>query len=154
LLTASPAFSADWPELLERDLTKHWNTNGNWSLKDGVATLTPRPGQRGWTRWMASLWSKKTYGDFEIEFDYQVQQGGNSGSYLRVADVNDPVALGIELQIYDSASVAADRPLNDRDSGGVIPGVPPQETRRQARRRVEQVSDHEQGRQVDGRAQR
>ncbi|MBI4657501.1 MAG: DUF1080 domain-containing protein [Verrucomicrobia bacterium] len=117
---------AGWINLLEGgDLSKHWNTTGNWSLKDGVATLTPRPGEKGWTRWSAYLWSKKTYGDFEIQFDYMVQQGGNSGFYFRVADVNDPVAQGIEVQIYDSASQPASRPLNDHDSGGIIPSVPP-----------------------------
>jgi hypothetical protein len=115
-----------WVDLLAGgDLGKHWTTTGNWSLADGVATLTPRPGEKGWTRWTAYLWSKKTYGDFAIEFDYKLQKGGNSGFYFRVADVNDPVAKGIEVQIYDSASAAADKPLNDHDSGGIIPGVPP-----------------------------
>ena len=108
------------------DLTKHWTTTGNWKLgPDGVVSLTPRPGEQGWTRWSAYLWSTKTYGDFEIEFEYMVQKGGNSGFYFRVGDVNDPVQKGIEVQIYDSASQPASKPLNDHDSGGVIPGVPP-----------------------------
>jgi hypothetical protein len=132
LATAVPcANSADakadggWVNLLEGSLTNHWTTTGNWSLQDGVATLTPRPGEKGWSRWSAYLWSKKPVGDFAIEFDYKVQKGGNSGFYFRVGDVNDPVAKGIEVQIYDSASAPANRPLNDHDSGGVIPGVPP-----------------------------
>lgn len=107
------------------DLKAHWTTTGNWSLKDGVATLTPREGEKGWSRWSAYLWTKKSYGDFEIEFDYMVQEKGNSGFYFRVGDVNDPVKQGIEVQIYDSASHPAGKPLNDHDSGGVIPGVPP-----------------------------
>jgi hypothetical protein len=122
---ADPKPDAAWVNLLEGGLTKHWNTTGNWSFKDGVATLTPRPGEQGWSRWSAYLWSRKTYGDFEIEFDYMVQKNGNSGFYFRVGDVNDPVAKGIEVQIYDSASAPPSRPLNDHDSGGVIPGVPP-----------------------------
>lgn len=107
------------------DLKANWTTTGNWSLKDGVATLTPREGEKGWSRWSAYLWTKKSYGDFEIEFDYMVQEKGNSGFYFRVGDVNDPVKQGIEVQIYDSASHPAGKPLNDHDSGGVIPGVPP-----------------------------
>lgn len=114
-----------WVNLLEGGLKEHWSTTGNWSFEDGVATLTPRPGERGWSRWSAYLWSKEKYGDFEIEFEYKVQKGGNSGFYFRVADVNDPVAKGIEVQIYDSASVPDSRALNDHDSGGIIPGVPP-----------------------------
>ncbi|MDQ3625197.1 MAG: DUF1080 domain-containing protein, partial [Verrucomicrobiota bacterium] len=104
----------------------HWTTTGNWKPgSDGVVTLTPREGEKGWSRWTAYLWSNKAYGDFEIEFEYMVQKSGNSGFYFRVGDVNDPVAKGIEVQIYDSASWPAEKPLNDHDSGGIIPGVPP-----------------------------
>ncbi len=115
-----------WQELLGgSELQTHWHTTGNWSLKDGVATLTPRSGESGWSRWSAYLWSKEQYGDFEIEFDYLVQEKGNSGFYFRVGDVNDPVKQGIEVQIYDSASWGPEKPLNDHDSGGIIPGKPP-----------------------------
>lgn len=111
--------------LAGNDLTQHWETTGNWSLKDGVATLTPRPGEKGWSRWSAYLWSKEQFKDFEIEFDSKVEAKGNSGFYFHVGDKNDPVKKGIEVQIYDSASHPADKPLNDHDSGGIIPGVPP-----------------------------
>jgi Domain of Unknown Function (DUF1080) len=119
------AFAGEPVKLLTTDLAEHWTTTGNWSLKEGVATLTPRPGESGWSRWSAYLWSKKQYGDFEIEFDYMVQEKGNSGFYFRVGDQNDPVKQGIEVQIFDSGSWPKEKPLNDHDSGGIIPGVPP-----------------------------
>jgi hypothetical protein len=124
---ADTKVSTSATDLLEGgDLTRNWTTTGNWKLGgDGAVTLTPRPGEQGWTRWTAYLWSNKSYGDFEIEFEYMVEKKGNSGFYFRVGDVNDPVEKGIEVQIYDSASQPADTPLNDHDSGGVIPGVPP-----------------------------
>ena len=127
LFAGSPAaFAADWVNLLNgANLEKDWTTTGNWSLKGGVATLTPRPGETGWKRFGAYLWSKKTYGDFEIKFDYMIQKDGNSGFYFRVGDVNDPVVKGIEVQISDSANTPATKPLNDHDAGGIIPGVPP-----------------------------
>jgi hypothetical protein len=125
LAEAADEKSGEWTDLLEGGLEKHWKTTGNWSFEDGVARLTPRPGDKGWSRWSDYLWSTRTYGDFKITFEYMVQKGGNSGFYFRVADVNDPVAQGIEVQIYDSASVPESRPLNDHDSGGIIPGVPP-----------------------------
>jgi hypothetical protein len=127
LLTATATRAADdWTPLLDgSDLNKNWTTTGNWSLKDGVATLTPREGEKGWTRWAMYLWSTKQYTDFEVEFEYMVQKGGNSGFYFRVGDKNDPVAKGIEVQIYDSASKKDTDKLSDHDSGGVIPGVPP-----------------------------
>ena len=116
-----------WVDLLEaNDLSKHWTTNGNWSIDDdGVVTLQPRPGERGWSRFDAYLWSKKQYKDFDIEFDYKVQKGGNSGFYFRVGERNSPVAKGIEVQIYDSHGKGPDKRLGDHDSGGIIPGIPP-----------------------------
>ncbi|HUF64086.1 MAG TPA: DUF1080 domain-containing protein [Verrucomicrobiales bacterium] len=125
LLGAEEESGEGWVDLLEEHPRKHWTTTGNWSFEGGTVTLTPREGEQGWSRWTAYLWSKKVYGDFEITFEYRLEKGGNSGFYFRVGDVDDPVAKGIEVQIYDSASVPADRPLNDHDSGGVIPGVAP-----------------------------
>src|SRR5690606_9586615 len=81
-------------DLLEgKKLETHWTTKGNWSIdNDGVVTLTPRPGESGWSRFDAYLWSKKKYDDFEIEFEYKVQPQGNSGFYFNVGDKNSPVA--------------------------------------------------------------
>jgi len=117
----------DWVDLLpDNNLTKHWTTTGNWSIDgDGVVTLEPRPGETGWSRFDAYLWSGKEYKDFEIEFDYRVQPHGNSGFYFHVSDKSSPVAKGIEVQIYDSHGKGADAKLTDHDSGGIIPGIPP-----------------------------
>ncbi|MCA9246436.1 MAG: DUF1080 domain-containing protein [Planctomycetales bacterium] len=125
---ALQAKEAEWTDLLPAgDLTKHWTTKGNWSIDgDGVVSLTPREGEKGWARFDAYLWLAGDYQDFEIEFDYQVQKGGNSGFYFHVGDQASPVAKGIEVQIYDSGSKPADAKLTDHDSGGVIPGIPPQ----------------------------
>lgn len=127
LLSSFAQAESEWLEpLAGSDLTTHWETTGNWSLRDGVATLTPREGEKGWSRWSSYLWLKTgTYGDFEVEFEYMVQTKGNSGFYFHVGDKNEPVKTGIEVQIYDSASHAPGKALNDHDSGGIIPGVPP-----------------------------
>jgi hypothetical protein len=124
-LAKEPPSADGWVDLVGSDLEKNWTTTGNWSLKEGVFTITPRPGEKGWDRFDAYLWSKKTYEDFEIEFEYKVEKNGNSGFYFRVGDMKSPVAKGIEVQIYDSASKKEDAKLNDHDSGGIIPGVPP-----------------------------
>ena len=115
-----------WVNLLDgKDLT-HWTTTGNWKLgTDGVVELVPRPGEKGWQRYDAYLWSKKQHKDFECEFEYKVAKNGNSGFYFHVGDVKSPVAKGIEVQIYDSGSKAKDAKLTDHDSGGIIPGIPP-----------------------------
>jgi hypothetical protein len=108
------------------DLSKNWTTTGNWKLdRDGVVTLTPRPGEKGWQRYDAYLWAKKQYRDFEAQFEYKVEKGGNSGFYFHVGDRKSPVAKGIEVQIYDSGSKKPGAKLTDHDSGGIIPGYPP-----------------------------
>ena len=115
-----------WVNLLDGELSKNWTTKGNWTLdKEGVVSLTPRPGEAGWSRFDAYLWGKKDYKDFEIEFEYKTAKAGNSGFYFHVGDVKSPVAKGIEVQIYDTASKAKDAKVNDHDSGGIIPGHPP-----------------------------
>jgi hypothetical protein len=113
-----------WFDLLPGgDASQHWVTTGNWITEaDGVLHLSPREGERGWKRYSAYLWSKDTYTDFEIEFDYKVERRGNSGFYFHVGDTNSPVAKGIEVQIYDSHGR---QQMNDHTSGGVIPGIAP-----------------------------
>lgn len=126
-LSAEPkAESAEgWTDLLKGGFAEHWTTTGNWQMgDDGSVTLTPRPGEKGWQRYGAYLWSKESYDNFEIDFEYKVAAHGNSGFYFNVADKADPVAKGIEVQIYDLQE-KADAKLTDHDSGGVIPGVPP-----------------------------
>ena len=127
LVSLSAVQAAEWKDLLSgTDLKKHWETTGNWSISsDGVVTLTPRAGEKGWSRWTAYLWSKEKYQDFEIEFDYKVEPKGNSGFYFHVGDKDDPVAKGIEVQIYDAQAKGAEKKLTDHDSGGIIPGLPP-----------------------------
>ena len=117
-----------WTNLLpEKKLAPHWTTTGNWTVDDeGVVTLTPRAGESGWTRYDAYLWLEgDDYQDFEFAFDYKVQKGGNSGFYFHVGDRKEPVATGIEVQIYESGSKGQDAKLTDHDSGGIIPGLPP-----------------------------
>ena len=113
-----------WVNLSEgNDLSKYWDTRGNWTLSDGVIRLEPRPGEKGWERYDAYLWLKdKQYKDFQAEFEYRLDKGGNSGFYFHVGDIKSPVAHGIEVQISDSSG--QDK-LTDHTSGGVIPGVPP-----------------------------
>src|SRR5262249_8273485 len=119
--------SSGWVNLLAGgDLAGHWTTKGNWKLgKDGVLSLTPRPGEKSWDRFDAYLWSKKQYKDCEAEFEYKVEKGGNSGFYIHVGDRKSPVKHGIEVQIYDSGSKKPGEKLSDHDSGGIIPGIPP-----------------------------
>ena len=84
-----------WLEPLSAgELTEHFTTAGNWTLADGVATLTPSEGQRGWQRYGHYLWLEGDYAEFEAEFDYRLQKRGNSGFYFHVGDRAQPVRTG------------------------------------------------------------
>ncbi|MGB1875132.1 MAG: 3-keto-disaccharide hydrolase [Akkermansiaceae bacterium] len=93
------------------------STGGNWSLKDGVISLTPRAGESGWQRFGSYLWLGKDYSNFECSFDYRHEAGGNSGFYFRVADPKDPVKTGVELQLLDCHAKPR---LGWHDLGGLI----------------------------------
>ena len=101
-----------------------WETTGNWKVDDeGAFVLTPRPGEAGWTRYGHYLWSKVPYKDFEIEFEYKHEKGGNSGFYFNVADRQKAVGSVIEVQIRDSAGQSK---LSAHGTcGGILPDIDP-----------------------------
>jgi len=51
-------------------------------------------------------------GDFVLDFDYKLTKGCNSGVFLRVSDLNDPINTGIEVALDDT------RRDDNGDSGG------------------------------------
>lgn len=106
------------------DLKEHFETTGNWSLgTDGVVHLQPRDGETDWTRYGDYLWLKNEYGDFQCEFEYKHEKGGNSGLYFNVTDRQKAVGSVIEVQIRDSAG---EKELNAHAvTGGMLPKVAP-----------------------------
>ncbi|MEC7724381.1 MAG: DUF1080 domain-containing protein [Planctomycetota bacterium] len=118
-----------WLEPLSAEkLEEHFTTEGNWTLTDGVATLTPSEGQRGWQRYGPYLWLEgDDYGEFEAEFEYRLQARGNSGFYFHVGDRAKPVRTGVEVQLYATPPEKPQKRLTDHDAGGIIPGGPPRE---------------------------
>ncbi len=123
-------YEVRWRNLKLRDLSKFkplyngkdltgWKTTGNWIPQaDGSLLIQPRPGEQGWQRYDAYLWSDKKYRDFVLDVEYAYPAGGNSGCYFRVADRKDPVQTGIEAQILDSSQKQG--PLGSHDHGGIV----------------------------------
>lgn len=100
-----------------KDLTG-FKTEGNWVPQaDGVLSIIPREGEKGWQRYGSYLWTEKEYGDFVAEVEYKHPKGGNSGVFFR-CELADPVTNGLEVQILDSHGKA--EPLGHHDCGGVI----------------------------------
>ena len=67
-----------------------FNLNDRWVLQDGELFPSDTPG--------GILWSKETYGDFEITLEYKTSEECNSGLFFRTNPKN-PVQEGFEIQI-------------------------------------------------------
>ena len=70
------------------------------NVKDG--TFNPRNVGGGRKRYVAH-YAARQFGDFVLALDFKITPGCNSGVFFRVADPNDPVQSGFEVQIFDSA---------------------------------------------------
>jgi len=73
---------------------------GAWSVEDGV--LVGRNGKDWSTNPEKSgswLRTEKQYGDFILELDYAINEGGNSGIFIRSALEKNPAFTGHEMQI-------------------------------------------------------
>jgi sugar phosphate isomerase/epimerase len=86
-----------------KDLTD-WTTieGGEWTIENGV--LIGRNG-RDWTTdpELTGSWlrTNEVYGDFRLELQYAINEGGNSGVFFRSAEDKNPAFTGYEMQIVD-----------------------------------------------------
>lgn len=75
---------------------------GDWEVAGGV--LTGRNG-RNWSTdpEVTGSWLRtgKEYGDFRLELQYAINEGGNSGVFFRSAAKKNPAFTGGEMQIVD-----------------------------------------------------
>ncbi|WP_395751211.1 DUF1080 domain-containing protein [Prosthecobacter sp.] len=105
-----------------KDLTG-WKTTGNWVVDaDGSLTLHPREGEKGWQRYDAYIATEKQYGDFVLDLEFKINPKGNSGVFMRVADMKEPVKTGFEVQILDTYGL--EKP-GHHDCGGIVHGIGP-----------------------------
>ena len=105
-----------------KDLTG-WKTTGNWLVEpDGSLSLHPREGETGWQRYDAYIATEKLYGDFVLDLEFKINPKGNSGVFMRVGDMKEPVKTGFEVQILDTYGL--EKP-GHHDCGGIVHGIGP-----------------------------
>ena len=102
-----PRAQAEQVVLFDGSHLNHWEFRpGGWVIEpDGsmscrMETVTAKNGtqrQRG----MGYIWTKKSYGDFELTLSYKLSAGANSGVFFRT-DKDNPVQGGFELQLLDN----------------------------------------------------
>jgi HEAT repeat protein len=66
---------------------------GTWGVGDGILFTTGDGG--GW------LSTDAEYENFELDLDFRVPEGGNSGIFLRSPRQGDPAYTGMEIQVLD-----------------------------------------------------
>jgi hypothetical protein len=93
-----------------------------WVVDDGALRAIPGPG--------VDLVTRDVYADFELEFEWKVGPGGNSGVIYRVAETGDPAwATGPEYQLLDDDGHPDGR--DSRTSAGALYDLlPPGPTKR------------------------
>jgi len=97
---AGEAAEPAWVDLfdgrtLEGFAAMHGGSMDAWTVEDGEIRID-RPGQGGWLR------TEEMYRDFELEAEFIIPEGGNSGIGLRATSAGDPAFSGFEVQILDS----------------------------------------------------
>lgn len=100
LLTAA-ALAADegFVRLFDGSTPKGWITNAGKPLPEtNVQPDGLNPHKSGGY----IIVHEKPHGDFILEFDYKLSKGCNSGVFIRVGDLKDPVMTGIEVAIDDT----------------------------------------------------
>jgi len=61
----------------------------------------------------------RPHGDFVLDFDYKLSKGCNSGVFIRVGDLKNPVYTGLEVAIDDTKGIGL------HDSGAIYDLVAP-----------------------------
>ncbi|MBX7074925.1 MAG: DUF1080 domain-containing protein [Pirellulales bacterium] len=97
-LTISPAVADDqWQPLFNgKDLTGWEAVDGPadaWRAEDGLLVCEGSGG--GW------LSTSKEFANFDLELEFKVPPGGNSGVFLRAPRQGNPAYAGMEIQVLD-----------------------------------------------------
>ncbi|BCS32781.1 glycosyl hydrolase [Luteitalea sp. TBR-22] len=97
---AQPAGKDGWTPLFDGKTLAGWRSfkseapPAGWTVKDGILARTDKGGD---------LMTVGQYGSFELELDYRIAVGGNSGIMYRVVTQGDaPYWSGPEYQILDN----------------------------------------------------
>lgn len=95
---------APWQPLFDGRSLDGWVQGGEpdaWAAEDGQI-IVAKPGKGWWLR------TSRMFRDFDLELEFLLTTGANSGIGLRGSSVGDPAFTGMEVQVYDS---------DERDSG-------------------------------------
>lgn len=94
------AEEAPWRSLFDGSDLAAWQAyygggEPRWVVEDGTLAWRPRCGD---------LATREDFGDFELELEWRISEGGNSGIFLRADPAaGPPFHTGVEMQVLDDA---------------------------------------------------
>lgn len=96
LAPAAPTLAAleaikDWTPLFDGKTLEGWKGEG-YAVEDGAIYCTPKG---------SFLQTVKEYGDFVLDFEFQLTPGANNGIGLRYPGSGDAAYVGMEIQVLD-----------------------------------------------------
>ncbi len=101
--------------------------SSQWTVKDGVISFTPAKGEQ---RFKEYLMTKNKYESFELQLEWKISEGGNSGILWGVQEMkkyDEPYYTGPEIQILDNQRHPDARNGANRTAGALYDMVPPEE---------------------------
>jgi hypothetical protein len=91
-----------------------WQTTGRWVYEaDGALALRPTGRRRLIPDHQSFLWSRATYDNFVLDFEFKIARGGSSGVFMRSTSTRSY----LQAQIRDSHGRAG---LGDSTAGAVV----------------------------------
>jgi len=93
---AAELSDVEYKEVFKKDLSNAVMKPNSWAFNaDGVLSPASDVSGRG-----LDIWTKERYGNFILELDFKVPEGGNSGVFIRTGDIEKWIHTAIEVQIH------------------------------------------------------
>jgi hypothetical protein len=81
-----------WKDLFAPDLSNAEFPPGGWVVEQGALTAKDH----------ATIWTKKSYGNFVLDLEFKVSKDANSGVFLRASDTNNALSA-FEIQVHETS---------------------------------------------------
>ncbi|UCC98449.1 MAG: DUF1080 domain-containing protein [Phycisphaerales bacterium] len=91
--TAAELSDVKYKRVFRKNLSNAIMEARSWAFNDD-GVLSPTPSGHG------DIWTKERYGNFILELDFKVPEKGNSGVFIRGADLKNWIHTTIEIQIH------------------------------------------------------
>ena len=91
--TAAELDNTPYKDVFKRDLSNGIMPPNGWAY-DADGVLAPGGSGHG------DIWTKERYGNFILELDFKVPEGGNSGVFIRTGSLQNWINTAIEVQIH------------------------------------------------------